>query len=148
MICTSSLALYIRCTRLSASTSSIIAKKGRCQMLSSFVMTLCCFLLVQKECRELNPSPIISFKVHPSSGLPVTFLWGYCGTCMGNVEQGCILKEDTIHVSYLLLLHCYQPPHFLLENPAKTSLISLSRMSTSNSHILGCMLCATCATIL
>ena len=33
-----------------------------------------------------------------------------------------------------------EPSRFLLEYPAKTPLIPLSRISTSNSHILGCAL--------
>ena len=33
-------------------------------------------------------------------------------------------------------VHSYQPSRFLLEYPAKTPLIPLSRISTSNSHIL------------
>ena len=40
----------------------------------------------------------------------------------------------------------YQPSRFLLEYPAKTPLIPLSRFSTSNSHILDCALRPTCAT--
>ena len=36
------------------------------------------------------------------------------------------------------IIHSYQPSRFLLEYPAKTQLIPLSWICTSNSHILGC----------
>ena len=37
-------------------------------------------------------------------------------------------------------MHSYQPSRFLLEYLEKIQLIPLSRISTSNSHILGCAL--------
>ena len=43
------------------------------------------------------------------------------------------------------LFHSYQPSRFLLEYPAKTPLIPLSRIGTSNSHILDRALRPTCA---
>ena len=47
--------------------------------------------------------------------------------------------------SYKMHAHSYRPSRCLLDYPAKTPLIPLSRISTSNSHILSCVLHAMCA---
>ena len=47
---------------------------------------------------------------------------------------------ETPHTHHNWYRHSYQPSRFLLEYPTKIQLIPLSRISTSNSHILGCAL--------
>ena len=57
-----------------------------------------------------------------------------CDQCADCFHFKCVgLKKNTTPAKW----HSYQPSRFLLEYPAKTPLIPLSRISTSNSHILG-----------
>ena len=71
--------------------------------------------------------------------------------CYGNISccrpsTQCMSGEMKFRQKFSLLIntqqHSYQPSRFLLEYPAKTPLIPLSRISTSNSHILDCTLSA------
>ena len=77
-----------------------------------------------------------------TSNIPTSYFTQIYTSCSIHVVA---ITRVQLPYYYKMHAHSYQPSRFLLDYPAKTPLIPLSRISTSNSHILSCVLRAMCA---